>query len=559
MVRRILQLFHKEFGGLHEAAYLLAVFALFSQLLGLVRDRLLAQSFGASQVLDIYYAAFRIPDFLFVSVASFASATAVVPFFIERKEQGHSEAKKFLNDIFTLFFAAMAAASVIVFLLMPFLAPYVVPGFSADAQKELVFLSRVLLLSPFLLGLSNLLGSITQSVNKFFVFALSPVLYNAGIIIGILVLYPVFGLLGIVLGVVVGALFHLAIQLPVIFKEDFFPHFSRKIDLKSVRKVALLSLPRTLALSIVNISILFLTTFASVVSVGSISIFQFAYNLQSVPLSIIGVSYSVAAFPTLSKYFVKGEKTKFLEQIAAAAKHIIFWSLPVTVLFIVLRAQIVRVILGSGHFNWSDTRLTAAALAAFVFSLIAQSLILLFTRGYYASGNTKKPLYINLLCSGLSIVLAFLMLRAFAVNDGFRTFLESLFKINGLTGTAIVVLPFAFTLGSILNAVLHWVSFARDFDISFNKLIGRSVFHSILASVAIGEVSYGALQLFAGIFNLNTFVGIFLQGFLSGLFGIAAAVVVLVFLKNPEFTTVRQSLVHKFWRSKPIEQGQETL
>ena len=140
MPRRLLHFFHRDFSGLHEAAYLLGAFALFSQILGLVRDRMLAHSFGASHTLDLYYAAFRIPDLLFVSVASFASATVLIPFFIERRNAGHTDAKKFLNDVFTLFFFAMVAVSIVVFLVMPYLAKFVVPGFTVEDQNQMVFL-----------------------------------------------------------------------------------------------------------------------------------------------------------------------------------------------------------------------------------------------------------------------------------------------------------------------------------------------------------------------------------------------------------------------------------
>lgn len=553
------KLFHREFSGLHEAAYLLGAFALFSQVLGLLRDRLLAHSFGASHVLDIYYASFRVPDLLFVSIASFASATAIVPFFIERKEKGHEEAKKFLNDIFTLFFGAMAAASLLAFVLLPLLAPYIVPGFSAADQSELIFLSRVLLLSPFLLGLSNLIGSVTQSVNKFFVFALSPVLYNAGIIAGIIFLYPVFGLLGIVLGVVLGAFMHLAVQIPVVIKEDFFPKFSRKVNFKAIKRVVLLSLPRTIALSVGNISILVLITFASLISAGSISIFQFSYNLQSVPLSIIGVSYSVAAFPTLAKLFSRGEKQKFLGKVTSAAQHIIFWSLPVIFLFIVLRAQIVRVILGSGQFGWEDTRLTAAALSIFTISLVAQSLVLLFTRAYYAAGNTKKPLYVNVFSSVLVIAFAFFFMRAFSASESMRMFLESFFKVSDTAGAGVLMLPLAYTCGMLVNAAILWACFRKDFG-AFSKDVSRAFSHSVSASLVMGVVAYEFLQALAAVFDLNTFWGIFFQGFLSGIFGIFAGILVLHFLKNPELEVARKALAQKFWkRAHPISTGQETV
>ncbi|MCI0533528.1 oligosaccharide flippase family protein, partial [bacterium] len=364
MVERILKIFQRQWGSLHEAAYLLGFFALLSQILGLFRDRFLAHSFGASAPLDVYYAAFRIPDFLFVSLASLAGAYVLIPFFIEKRKAGKEEARRFLSQVFTALFFLMAVVSAILFAVMPYLAPYAAPGFSSADLEEFVFLSRLLLISPFLLGFSNLLGSVTQALEKFFLFAMSPILYNLGIILGIAFFAPHWGVQGVAFGVLIGAFFHLAVQLPAVLSEGLFPRFSR-VNFRQVGAVFAVSLPRTLALSANHFAILVLVAIASLVSQGSVSIFQFAFNLQSAPLSIIGVSYSVAAFPMLVRLFGSGDTKKFLEHMGSALRHIIFWSIPVVFLMIVLRAQIVRVILGSGAFNWEHTRLVAAALAVF--------------------------------------------------------------------------------------------------------------------------------------------------------------------------------------------------
>lgn len=558
MVQRFLKLFSRESGGMHETAYLLGTFAILSQILGLIRDRLLAHSFGASSLLDVYYAAFRIPDFLFVSVASFASATVLVPFFLEKMQHEKKEAKKFLDGVFTVFCSAIFISSLIAFFFVPVLSQAVAPGFSESDREMLIFLSRLLLVSPILLGLSNLFGSVTQSLNKFFVFALSPVLYNLGIIIGIIFLYPAFGLPGIVSGVLLGAFLHLAIQIPVILKDGFAPSFTLSLDWAEIKKVVALSLPRTFALSVGHISTLALIAFASLVSPGSISIFQLSFNLQSVPLSIIGVSYSVAAFPVLARLFSSGEKSQFFNHVANAARHIIFWSLPVVFLFIILRAQIVRVILGSGAFNWDDTRLTAAALALFAVSLLAQNIILLFTRGYYAAGNTKKPLMINTASSLLIIIGAFFLLRAFDADASFKKTIESLLKIQGIDGTKVIMLPLAFTVGTVFNAALLFAFFQKDFG-NFTRDLSRPFFHSLAASCVMGFVAYEFLAVFSRVFDLNTFFGILFQGLFAGLFGIAAGILVLSLFQNSEFETVKRSLVRKFWRSRPLVQGQEEL
>ena len=165
---------------------------------------------------------------------------------------------------------------------------------------------------------------------------------------------------------------------------------------------------------------------------GSISIFNLAFNLQSVPLNIIGISYAVAAFPSLTKSFSIGNKEEFKKHLKGAGRAIVFWSLPVIFLFIVVRAQIVRVLLGAGSFSWDDTRLVAACLAIFAVSVVAQGMTTLLSRSYYAVGNTKRPLVVNFLCSLFIIVLSYLFINLFENILVFRYFIESLLKVNDI-------------------------------------------------------------------------------------------------------------------------------
>ena len=541
MVKRIIGLLNKEISGLHEAAYLLGTFALLSHLLALLRDRSLAHFFGAGEILDIYYASFRIPDFLFITVASIVSISVLIPFLTDRESKNVKEEKKFINSIFTSFFAFMTATSLVVFLLLPFVLKYVFPGFDENALNETLKLTRILLLSPFLLGLSNLFASIIQVNKKFLVYAISPILYNLGIIIGIFLFYPVFGLNGLAFGVVFGAFLHLFIQVPVALEIGLFPKFTSQINFKDVKKVILLSLPRTLTMSANQIALFFLVGLASTMGVGAISVFNFSYNIQSVPLSIIGVSYSVAAFPTLAKLFSKGETKKFLFQIISAARHIIFWSIPALILFIVLRAQIVRTILGTGEFDWSATRLTAACLGLFALSVAAQSLILLFVRGYYAMGNTKRPLFVNVFSSIMIVVFSLVFSWLFVNFDIFKYFIESILRVSDVGNTNVLMLALSYSLGTILNAILLIYMFQKDFK-NFVFSISRTFWHSLSASIVMGFVSYQSLVLFAKYLNLDTVAGIFLQGLFAGLVGIMVGIFVLVLLKNNELKEIRNAL-----------------
>lgn len=552
-MERFYKILARSWGGLHEAAFLLAAFALGSQFLGLIRDRLLAGRFGAGEELDIYYAAFRIPDLLFASVASLAAVTVLVPFFFEKLESDPSKiaVRRFMDGIFTVFLAALVVVAALVYVLVPRLAHWIVPGFSPDAVGEFVFLTRILLLSPFFFGVSNLFGTITQSLRRFTVFAAGPVLYNLGILGGILLFEPSFGIRGVVVGVVIGAFFHMAIQVPIIAREGLLPRPIWRPDLQDVGRVAMTSLPRTIALASSHVTATVLVAFASTIGEGSIAVFTFAMNLQSIPLAIVGVSYSVAAFPTLARLHTRGEYQEFLEEMTVAARHIVFWSIPAAVFFVVLRAQIVRTVLGSGAFDWTATRLVAAALACFAISVVAQSLVLLLVRGYYAMGDTRTPLLMNVTAAILTVVLGILLAASFSETPVFRYFVESLLRVSDIPGTTVLMLPLAFALGSLFNlGSLLW-SFGRRFPEFFAR-IKQTILHVFASSVLMGFVSYNALNALDDFLDLDTFLGVFLQGLLSFVAGIIVHIFLLRILGNREAVEIAQSLRKRFWKERPI-------
>ena len=548
MVDRIFGLFRKEWTHLTDAALLLAIFALLSQLLALVRDRIFAHTFGASHVLDMYYAAFRIPDLLFATIASFVSAAVIIPLFVERSEHSTEDARAFLGRILAAFLFVAGCIAAVVSVAMPFLADRFFPEFVGVSQGVFIELSRIMLLSPILLGVSSILGSVAQSNKKFFVYALSPVVYNVGIILGVLLFYPFWGMRGLALGVVLGAFFHMVVNIPAL--SAVAPRLVLKGAFDDIKSVITLSLPRTVGLSLGQITLFALVVWAAMLPEGSVAIFNFALNLQSVPLAIIGVSFSVAAFPTLARLYSEKNMAAFLDHVLGAARQIIFWSLPATALFVVLRAQIVRVILGSGSFDWTDTKLTAATLALFTLSLAAQGLILLFVRGYYAAGNTKTPLIANVAGALGTMVFAVMLLGEFTHVAGFKTAVEHFLRVDGLPGTNVLMLSLAYTIGSILNAVILMRLFARDFDTK--GALRRTAIESAGAALAIGTVGYLSLNVLSYFFALTTFLGIFLQGLFAGIAGIAAGIAFLRTIKNREYEEISRSLHARFWKGSIV-------
>jgi putative peptidoglycan lipid II flippase len=556
MIKRVLSMFYNRSSSINEAAFLLGAFTLVSQLLGLVRDRLLATYLGAGTHLDVYYAAFKIPDFLFVSVATLASITVLLPYLSAKYGDGDDEhyknARKFLDQVFTVLLGFLVVVSIVIFILMPWLAKLVAPGFNNGELHTLTMLSRLMLVQPIIIGISNMLSSVTQMFKKFLVTALSPVMYNIGIIIGIVALYPLCGVTGLAIGVVIGAVLHLTIQIPTLVQLGFVPRFTTKIHFAELKSIVKTSIPRTIGLSMSSFTALILTSIASTLAVGSISIFNLTNNMLNVPIGVVAISYSVASFPMLVKYFYNGERSKFTEYILHAARKIIFWSIPITVLFIVLRAQIVRVILGSQSFTWNDTRLAAATLALFVIGLVAQSLVHLFVRGYYAAGNTKKPLAMNFLGEIITIVLAFIFIWMFNHLPAFNQFFITLLRLDGVTNITLLALPLAFSIGNIFNYFTLFAMFRKDFPESNNFPVLKSTLQTVIASLCLAVTTYGALGFIGFYIDQDRFWGILSQGLLAGIVGIIVFIIVMTLFKNQDMYEFLATFKKKFWKADVV-------
>lgn len=557
MVRRVLNLVYREVRGLHQAAYVLALFAFGSQILALVRDRLLANEFGAGAALDMYYAAFRIPDLLYVLFASTLSVYVLIPFVARHQKAGQpAAAQALLSQIFTLFLILYAGIALVLFVLTPTIVPVLFPGITDQAL--LTTLVRILLLQPLFLGISSLFGVVTQLGHRFVLYAISPLIYNVGIIFGIVFLYPLLGLSGLTIGVVLGALGHMAIQWPLVRQSDLAFSFMRRINWDEVGAVLRTSIPRALTLSLNQLVLLVLVGFASVMAAGSVSVFQFAYNLQSVPLAVIGASYSVAAFPLLAELHAAKNFQLFTAHITTALRHILFWSVPAVVLVIVLRAQIVRVVLGTGAFDWGDTRLTAAVLAVLIVALASHAINLLMIRALYAGGNTLKPLLVSLISAGVALAMSYGFVLFYNTNDALRVTVTEIMRVPDVIGSEVLALAFGYTVSVSLQSLLLLIVTAHHFKIDFTWLpahIGRALIASLFGGVA----AYAALNFLVAGLNQETFVGIFLQGLLSGVFGVVGVILGYAALRSPELTEVTASFQKKLFKTDVVAPQKDVL
>lgn len=522
--------------SLHQAAYLLAGLTLASQILALLRDRIFAHTFGAGHVLDLYYAAFRVPDLVFALVSSLVSAYVLIPRITGLDREA---TRRLLSESATFLFGVGGVICIVLAVYMPQLLELLYPSFvSSSYQNEFILLGRMLLIQPILLGLSGVLASVTQVHRRFMLFSFSPILYNLGIIAGALYLYPLWGLPGIGAGVIFGALAYLLVNVPVVVGAGVVPRF-RLPHFSLMMPIVRDSIPRSLALGVGSITALALTALASRIGTGSISVFTFASNLEAVPLALIGSSYAVAAFPALSEVSTAEKRDEFTRILSASARHVILWSIVSIGLIAVLRAHIVRVTLGTGAFDWDATRLTAALLAVLAAGLVAQGLTLLFSRALYAVRQSWWPFFYQ--CAGglLAVVLAVLFLAM--PKTGFPALFTTFFKVGNVEGSAILFIALAATLGQIFLALLSLLSLRRVSP-GLARTLTRPILDGTIAALAGGAAAYATLVFEGGIAPLTTLAAVLTQGFTAGVVGLSVAALALSFVENEEFRIVADAL-----------------
>ena len=485
-------------GSVSGNALLIAFFGIVSKLLGLFRDRLLAGYFGAGDSLDVYYAAFKLPDLIFNTLVLGALAAAFIPLFTRIWLDNKEKALEFSNAVLNYLLGVLLFLSVIVFVFSAQIVPWIVPGFSAELMEKTISLTRIMLISIVFFSFSNVLGGILNSWKKFFSFSLAPVFYNLGIILGIVFFYPAFGLTGLAWGVVLGSALHFLVQLPEVIKGGWHYRFIWRMSAE-VKRCFKLMLPRTVGLAAGQVNLLVVTMITSTLTAGSLAIFSLANNLQSFPTSIVGVSLAVAAFPVFSQSFIEHNQKHFVSVFSLHFRRIIFLILPLSLMIILLRAQIVRLVLGSGNFDWNDTYHTAQTLGWFSISLFAQTLIPILARAFYALEDTLTPVLISLGTVVVNIVAAIIWGRIWGVEG----------------------LAAAFSLSAVLNMlVLLFVLRLKLGDLDDQKIMkssGKIMIISLLSS----SVVYLGLQVMSKIVNMQTFWGIFWQAGVSLICGLA--------------------------------------
>lgn len=519
--------FTQESSGIAASALLVSVASLVSRLLGVLRDRLLAGHFGADVELDAYYAAFRVPDTLFNLFIAGALSAGFIPLFSEYLEQrSEGEAWKLASQVLTTLTMIMAVVSGLFVIFAPWIVPVFTRGFSPEGVSLTITMTRIMAISPLLLGISGVMGGILQVKKRFAAFAVAPIFYNLGIIFGIVFFAREWGIVGVALGVALGSFAHACVQGWPALQLGLCPALARPWWSEGVRRLFWMMIPRTASLAVTQVNLIIILALASSLSVGSVAIFTLATNIQSLPFGLIGVSIAVAAFPVLSQAANQGVQKSFQRILAQQIAWMWFLLLPLTALFYLLAPEIVTVVLGAGKFDVATRLHTADILRLLVIALPAQSLVALLVRAYYAKQNTWTPFFISLGAEATNLVLCL-----------------SLRSMYGLRGLAI-----AFTVSTIVNIVGLWMALSKesipvgDDRRSLLKTLLGSTF-SLIVMVAIGEATRAFFFLEQG-----SSLGIFVKGSFFGLLLTALYLLVTIVLRLPEPTRLLIKIQDLFGR-----------
>ncbi len=530
------KIWNGETDGLTAAALIIGASSLASRLLGLVRDRVLAGTFGASTSLDAYYAAFRLPDTVYNLIILGAISAGFIPVFTDYLEsRGKEQAAKLAGQVLTIVGACLAVASALVAVFAPVLLPPIVPGFDAETLAKTIDLTRVMSISPVFLGLSAVIGGVMQSMKRYVGFALAPVFYNLGIIGGAVFLAPTYGIMGAAIGVVIGAGLHFLIQASTLHTFPLgrlpWPSFSSA----GVRKIIALMGPRTAALGVSQVNLVFLLAIATTIEPGAVSVFNLATNLQMFPVGLVGISFAIAAFPALSRAHAVEDDDGYRSALSSATRKILFLIIPAMAVFILLRAQIVRLALGDGQFNWNDTIRTVDTLAWFAVSLVAQSLIPLLARAFYALQDTWTPFWISIASEVVLIFFAFTLREPFGVMG----------------------LAMAFSASAIVQCVLLGFFLRRMFGQLGKGESLISAYKTSIATVALCSAAFPVRQWLGTVYDLQTTWQVALQTGGTLLAGGIAFFVTAWLVRSPELVEFRMAAAKRLFKKTVLAEGTE--
>jgi putative peptidoglycan lipid II flippase len=460
--------------SIFTAASFIILTTIFSQILGILKYRLLVSLFGASPELGVLFAAFRIPDFIFQVVIAGALSSSFIPIFTDfisknKKEEGF----RFSSSLITLGLAFYIFVSAIIIVFSYQLSSLVAPGFSESELRLMSNLMIIIQLAQVFFILGTVFTAMLQSFQHFVIPGLATAFYNFGIILGLIIFshFLGFGIYGATVGVLLGSILFFLIQLPLLSVTGF--KFSpTPVFVPEIGRLFRLMVPRSMTLIISQVAALANVFFASFISARSLVIFDLAQTLAMAPVLLLGQSIAQASFPAMS--LKSKDRKEFLSILVSSLNQILYLTLPISMLLIVLRIPLVRLFYGTGRFDWAATVETGLTLAYFATAITANALIALLSRAFYAMKDSKTPMVVTLISVVVNIALSYYLVL-----------------VNSLP---IYFLAFSFSVSSVLGVIL--MGFFLNKKISLPKIeITITAAKIIISTIVMGVALYVPIKL----------------------------------------------------------------
>ena len=546
-MRKIL---NKSHTSVHTIALILGSVSVFGYVLSFVRDRAFAHYFGASELLDIYVASFRIPDLLFIVATAFISVYALLPMFEEKMKQGNEELKEFINTSFYFLILFLIVGGTILFFAIPPIGKELFRDFSPKGFETFVLFSRMFLIQASLFAVSSFFAAILQLKRKFFLYSLLALLYNLGIIIGVVALYPLFGAVGLAFGVLLGVVINVGIQIPILAHNSVLPHLApTKHTVKECWRAVKMSIPRASALLSYTVTHILVFSVVAGISEGALSIYYFAESLKAVPTVLIGTAYSVATFPILVAHFTEGNMTAFRSVIESALRRLFFFILPIIAFVFILREPLISMLFETGSFTAETTAITAVIVGVFIVSALTMSILIICARALYACGRALSAFLIFAALSTAEIILIYTVVPFVQNSQNVTalvqhiTGLESAAYATLFVATLIIVVPEIFAAVTIVAVLLHRIQ--QDL-----KPLLRAFAQNIIAVAALATTTTIANILFFKDMQFNSVAGIAAIAGMS-IIGTTAWFITLRLLKNVESEMLKERVangINRIWR-----------
>lgn len=526
------------------AATLLAGSSLIASVLGLFRDRLLNGLYYDTYPtgIDAYTVAFTIPDFMFFILVSGALSVTFIPVFNQRLATGNKKsAWELSTSLLNLLAIVTLITSVLIIIFAEPLVRFVVgPGLDESSTALATSMMRVIAINPFLFAIATVFASMQQAVGRFAFFALAPVLYNIGIIFGTLVFtngiviggWVLFegGIMGVALGVVLGSILQLLVSSFGLFGMGFDYRFKIYWKNRGLHQVLRLLPPRALDQGIDYVNSIVETNLASRMAAGSVRAYQQVTALSFVPINLIGVAISTAAFPRMTERLGQGRPDLFKKELQAVLRVIVWLALPVTVIAYFCRGYLIHFIKPGGD------PYMAGIMAILAISILFRSVYFISARSFYAQQDTKTPLYISLFTISLNIALAVWLSMGLGMG------------VYGLALAAVIV-------SAVEVAILFFVMsrriiglFDKTFVNALVRMLSATGFLAIITYIAVALMPLGADDIF-----ISSFVKFSLIVGLSGIFYIIICRLFKLEEVNPIISRTRSTLIKIFFKQPEVK------